>query len=120
MKKNRAGMTLIVKVITRLTVGLILAYGFYIVLASSAGPGSGFAAGIIIALSFIHMMLAFGKERALKVLNQQRAVSLASLSAVIFLFTRNLSFSLVGELAVSVMVGTGLFAIFLLLEEAAL
>lgn len=78
-------MTLIVKTITRLTVGLILLYGIYIVLHGHISPGGGFAGGVIIALSFIHLMLAFGKETALKKLSEARASIIESLGAIVFL-----------------------------------
>ena len=65
-KEHDAGMSLIVKVITRLTVGLILLYGIYIVLHGHISPGGGFAGGVIIALSFVNLMLAYGKDVALK------------------------------------------------------
>jgi len=83
--QNKPGMTLIVKTITRLTVGLILLYGIYIVLHGHLSPGGGFPGGVIIALSFIHLILAFGKEAALKRLNQARASFFESLGAIIFL-----------------------------------
>ncbi len=85
MKKTEKGMTLIVKTITRLTVGLILLYGIYIVLHGHLSPGGGFAGGVIIALSFIHLMLAFGRETALKKLSQAQASVLESLGAIMFL-----------------------------------
>ncbi len=85
MKNSQKGMTLIVKTITRLTVGLILAYGIYIVLHGHLSPGGGFAGGVIIALSFIHLMLAFGRETALRKLSQTATSLLESLGALIFL-----------------------------------
>ena len=85
MKDKQTGMTLIVKTITRLTVGLILLYGIYIVLHGHLTPGGGFPGGVIIALSFIHLMLAFGKDTALERLNQARASILESLGAIMFL-----------------------------------
>ncbi|MCM8799451.1 MAG: hypothetical protein NC900_01790, partial [Candidatus Omnitrophica bacterium] len=85
MKDKQKGMTLIVKTITRLTVGLILLYGIYIVLHGHLSPGGGFAGGVIIALSFIHLMLAFGGEVALKKLDELRAGILESLGAIMFL-----------------------------------
>lgn len=91
--KGLAGMTLIVKTITRLTVGLILLYGIYIVLHGHLTPGGGFAGGVIIALSFIHIMLAFGKDMALKKLSMAAASVLESLGALMFL-----SIALVGLL----------------------
>jgi len=135
MKNNHPGMTLIVKTITRLTVGLILIYGIFVVLKGHLSPGGGFAGGIIIALSFIHLMLAFGKEAVLKRLSEIRMVNLASLGALIFLIVasvgllgRNrvlsgeghfaiLSSGLIPfcDIAVSLMVGAGIFAMFLAL-----
>jgi multicomponent Na+:H+ antiporter subunit B len=139
MKNEQQGMTLIVKTITRLTVGLILIYGIFVTLRSHVGPGGGFAGGIIVALSFIHIMLAYGKEGVLRKINQARCIFLMSLGAIIFLvitsfgfidlskhFTSNRRyfeifsnglFSLV-DVAVALMVGTGLFAIFLVLISA--
>lgn len=92
MKKPEKGMTLIVKTVTRLTVGLILLYGIYIVLHGHISPGGGFAGGVIIALSFIHLMLAFGRETALKKLSQARASVIESLGALMFLSIALLGF----------------------------
>ena len=136
MKNKEVGMTLIVKSITRLTVGLILLYGIYIVLHGHISPGGGFAGGVIIALSFIHLMLAFGRETAFKKLSQAAASILESLGALIFLTIALLGFLggyfffnfflRKGEpfalfsagiiplcnIAISLKVGAGLFAIF--------
>jgi len=137
MRNNKeVGMTLIVKTITRLTVGLILLYGIYIVLHGHLSPGGGFAGGVIIALSFIHLMLAFGREMAFKKLSQAWASVLESLGALMFLSIALLGF-LGGyfffnfflhkgkpfdlfsagiiplcNIAISIKVGAGLFAIF--------
>lgn len=84
MKEQDKGMTIIVKAITRLTVGLILLFGIYIVAHGHLSPGGGFAGGIIIALSFIHIMLAFGKEEAFKKINHSVASFFESIGAIIF------------------------------------
>ncbi len=89
---ERPGMTLIVKTITRLTVGLILLFGIYIVLHGHITPGGGFAGGVIIALSFIHLMLAFGKELALKKVSEAQASFFESLGAILFLSIAILGF----------------------------
>ncbi|MEW6009398.1 MAG: MnhB domain-containing protein [Candidatus Omnitrophota bacterium] len=136
---QKTGMTLIVKTITRLTVGLILLYGIYIVLHGHLSPGGGFAGGVIIALSFIHLMLAFGKNVALRKLSEAAASLFESLGAIMFL-----SIALLGlisgyfflnfflqkgnpfelfsagiiplcNIAISLKVGAGLFAIFAIL-----
>jgi len=85
MKEQEKGMTLIVKTITRLTVGLILLFGVYIVAHGHISPGGGFAGGVIIALSFIHIMLAFGKEAAFKKVDQKVASFFESLGAIMFI-----------------------------------
>ncbi len=139
MRNKEQGMTLIVKTITRLTVGLILLYGIYIVLHGHLSPGGGFAGGVIIALSFIHLMLAFGRDTALKKFSQTQASILESLGALMFLSVAILGF--VGgyfffnfflhkgepfklfsagiiplcNIAISLKVGAGLFAIFAVL-----
>lgn len=139
MRKTEAGMTLIVKTITRLTVGLILLYGIYIVLHGHISPGGGFAGGVIIALSFIHLMLAFGKDVALKKFSTTAASVLESFGALLFLtialsgflggyfffnffLHKGRPFSLFSagiiplcNIAICLKVGAGLFAIFAVL-----
>lgn len=134
MQNKGTGMTLIVKTITRLTVGLILIYGIYIVLEGHISPGGGFAGGVIIALSFIHLMLAFGKDAVIKKIEERRGIALGSLAAVVLLFLATIGFlktrppsqvsggdfKLFGagmipfyEIAIAAMVGTVLFVVFL-------
>lgn len=123
MENNQTGMTLIVKTVSRLTVGLIFIYGIYIVLQGHLGPGGGVAGGIIIVLSFIHLMLAFGKDAVLNKLNKPRSIVLTSLGAMFFLLfaifgflgKHTLKIMLITDMAISVMAGAGLFAIFLAL-----
>ncbi|MCX5715214.1 MAG: hypothetical protein NT033_10575 [Candidatus Omnitrophica bacterium] len=125
MINKESGMSLITKTVTRLTAGLILIYAFYVVLKGHLGPGGGFAGGIIIALAFVHLMLAFGKEVALAKLDQAKGLFLCSLGALIFLcaFTsETLGFKVnpvifmpLIDIAAALMVGTGLFIVFLAL-----
>jgi len=137
-KTEEPGMTLIVKTITRLTVGLILLYGIYIVTHGHLSPGGGFAGGVIIALSFIHLMLAFGKDLALKKLSENLASFFESAGAIMFLTIALLGFVggyfffnlfLKGKpfdffsagiiplcnIAICLKVGAGLFAVFVAL-----
>jgi len=132
------GMTLIVKTITRLTVGIILLYGIYITLHGHLSPGGGFAGGVIVALSFIHLLLAFGKEEALRRLPKAVISIFESTGALAFLtigllgfmggyfffdwFGKGEPFALfsagmipLANLAISVKVSFGLFGIFLVL-----
>ena len=69
-KERTPGMSIIVKTVTRLTAWLIMLYGINLVLHGHVSPGGGFAGGVIIALSFIHLMLAYGKEMVLKKLSE--------------------------------------------------
>ena len=131
-------MTLIVKTITRLTIGIIFIYGIYITLQGHLGPGGGFAGGVIVALSFIHILLAFGKDVGMRKLTQKKVLFLMSLGAVVFLAAAVFNFTMrhsqeayilhaekfrifssvfmpVYDIAVCFMVGTGLYVIFLAL-----
>ena len=137
-KEHDKGMSLIVKVITRLTVGLILLFGIYIVLHGHVSPGGGFAGGVIIELSFVNLMLAYGKDVALKKISKSAMSFFESTGALLFLsiallgFTGGyffLNFISKGEpfrlfsagiiplcnIAISLKVGAGLFAIFVVL-----
>ena len=134
----KSGMTLIVKTITRLTVGLILLFGIYIVLHGHLSPGGGFAGGVIVALSFVHLMLAFGKDVAISKVSKNLASNLESIGALMFLsiallgflggsfflniLPKGTPFNLFSagiiplcNIAISIKVGVGLFAIFLTL-----
>lgn len=134
--EDTRGMSIIVKTVTRLTVGLIFLYGVNIVLHGHLSPGGGFAGGVIIALSYIHLILAFGKDVALEKLNRNWASKIESLGALMFLLIALLGFSggyfflnyfNKGEpftlfsagiiplcnIAISLKVGAGLFAIFI-------
>ncbi|MCB4756179.1 MAG: hypothetical protein LHV69_03955 [Elusimicrobia bacterium] len=133
-REREQGMTVIVKAVTRLTVGLILLYGIYILLHGHLSPGGGFAGGVIVALSFVHLMLAFGKDVAFKKLRPAALSLFESVGAILFLtiallgFTGGtffLNFLPKGEpfrlfsagiiplcnVAISLKVGAGLFAI---------
>ena len=135
--KQERGMTLIVKTVTRLTLGFILLYGVYIAMIGHESPGGGFAGGVIVALSFIHIMLAFGKEVALKRLRAGLLRLIIGVGALTFLCIVMVSFSsryapinlffdrfasyrifnnsIIIPFCEMVIVGAGLFAIFVAL-----
>lgn len=109
-------MTLIVKSVTRLTLGFILLYGIYIALAGHKSPGGGFAGGVIVALSLIHIMLAFGKDVALKRLRANLLRLVISVGALVFLFSIQVfKNEIIIPFCEMIIVGAGLFAIFVAL-----
>lgn len=55
-------MTVIVKKTTQLISGLVFLYGIYIIIHGHLTPGGGFAGGVIIAGSFILLILAYGSD----------------------------------------------------------
>ncbi len=86
------GMGIIVKTVTRLTVGILFLYGINIALKGHLIPGGGFAGGGMIALALLSLILAFGKEAALKNINRKRITMIATLGMMFFLFLGMLGF----------------------------
>ncbi|MHC4187010.1 MAG: MnhB domain-containing protein [Planctomycetota bacterium] len=60
------GMTVIVKNISSWVKVLIFIFGIYIILFGHLTPGGGFPGGVILASSFVLLMLAFSREQAEK------------------------------------------------------
>jgi multicomponent Na+:H+ antiporter subunit B len=138
-KEHEHGMTVIVKTVTRLTVGLIFLYGIYIILHGHLTPGGGFAGGVIIALSFINLDLAFGGSVSAKIFSKGGTGVVEALGAVMFLALALIGLQYGGffdnflhpdgepgqlvsagiipleNIAISLKVGAGLFCIFLTL-----
>ncbi|MBO8167275.1 MAG: hypothetical protein H0Z25_08705 [Kosmotoga sp.] len=85
MAEKHSGMTLIVKTITRFTVWLILLYGIFLMIHGHLTPGGGFVGGLVVALSFIHMKLAFGKKCPVKGSGKTFLHALDSSGALLFL-----------------------------------
>ena len=137
-REHDKGMSVIVKTITRLTIGLILLYGIYIISHGHLSPGGGFAGGVIIALSFIHLMLAYGKETVFKKFPKGLISFFENSGAIMFLAIALLGFTggyfflnfidkgkpyelfsagiiPLCNIAIGLKVGAGLFAIFVAL-----
>ncbi|HOX54535.1 MAG: MnhB domain-containing protein [Candidatus Omnitrophica bacterium] len=135
---SKIGMSLIVKTITRLIVGPILIFGAYIMLRGHLSPGGGFAGGVIIALSFVLLILAFGRDAKVSKVSINLASNLESIGALMFLcvallgflggsfflniLNKGVPFKLfsagtipLSNLSIGLKVGVGLFAIFLAL-----
>jgi len=56
------GMTVIVKTIASWVKVLIFLFGIYIIIFGHLTPGGGFAGGVILASSYVLLMLSFGRE----------------------------------------------------------
>jgi multisubunit Na+/H+ antiporter MnhB subunit len=119
IQNKEAGMTLIVKTVTRMTLWFIIAYGVYIAITGHISPGGGFPGGVIIALALVHAVLAFGKDKVQKVLSADLVRILIGSSALLFLAAEFLApekiRAIVAPVLEMLVVGLGLFAIFAVL-----
>jgi multisubunit Na+/H+ antiporter MnhB subunit len=86
------GMTVIVKTITSWVKILIILFGIYIILFGHLTPGGGFAGGVILAASYVLIMLAFGKEFVQKDLPLSLDSKLDCLGAFAFVMIAILGF----------------------------
>ena len=78
------GMTIIVKTVSSWVKVLIVLFGIYIILFGHLTPGGGFAGGVILAGSYVLLMLAFGREFAEENLSLPAASKLDCVGAFLF------------------------------------
>ncbi len=78
------GMTIIVKTVSSWVKMLIILFGIYIILFGHLTPGGGFAGGVILASSYLLLMLAFGREFVQKDLPLALDSKLDCLGALLF------------------------------------
>jgi len=78
------GMTIIVKTISGWVKVLIFLFGIDVILFGHLTPGGGFAGGVILASSYVLLMLAFGREFVEKNLPIPLASKLDCLGAFLF------------------------------------
>ena len=100
-KQHQPGMSLIVQTATRLSVGFVLLYGLNILFKGQVSPGGGFVGGVIIALTFINIMLAYGRDAGLKKLPRMVALFFST-RGVLLLFSLVLLSFVVGYLLLNV------------------
>ena len=100
-KQQEPGMSLIVQTATRLSVGFVLLYGINIFMKGHVSCGGGFVGGVIIALTFINIMLAYGRDAGLKKLPAAVSVFFKA-RGVLFLFSLVLLCFVVGYLLLDV------------------
>jgi len=113
-------MGLIVKTVTRVTVGVIFLFGCYLSVQGHAALGGGLAGGVVVALAFILYVLAYGRTEAEERLSKEVALILMELGAVLFLLLSFFGCTSGGNseiilcnFAITVMSGSGLLVVFL-------
>ena len=90
------GMTLIVKTISSWVKMLVFLFGIYIILFGHVTPGGGFAGGVILACSYVLIMLAFGRTYTEENLSLTLASKLDCAGAVLFIAIALAGFLYVG------------------------
>ncbi|HUT30230.1 MAG TPA: MnhB domain-containing protein [Sedimentisphaerales bacterium] len=78
------GMTVVVKTIASWVKVLIFLFGIYIIIFGHLTPGGGFAGGVILASSYVLLMLAFGREFAEENLSLPWASKIDCVGALLF------------------------------------
>jgi multicomponent Na+:H+ antiporter subunit B len=86
------GMTVIVKTISSWVKVLIFLFGIYIIIFGHLTPGGGFAGGVILASSYVLLMLAFGRDLAEQNLSLPLSSKLDCLGAFAFALIAVLGF----------------------------
>ena len=98
------GMTVIVKTIASWVKVLIFLFGINIIIFGHLTPGGGFAGGVILASSYVLLMLAFGREFAEENLSLPVASKLDCVGAFLFALIAILGFVFGGVFFVNFLV----------------
>lgn len=80
------GMSVIVKKTTQLISGLIFLYGIYVIIHGHLTPGGGFAGGVVVAGSFILLILAYGSGFLNLVREESGTTLYENLAMIVVLF----------------------------------
>ena len=99
------GMTVIVKTVSSWVKVLIFLFGIYIILSGDLTPGGGFAGGVILALSYVLVMLAFGREFAERNLPRTLAARLYCAGALGFVIIAILGIPFGGAFLANFLIG---------------
>jgi multicomponent Na+:H+ antiporter subunit B len=89
------GMTVIVKKTTQLIAGIVFLYGIYVILHGHLTPGGGFAGGVILAGSFILLILAYGSD-FLNLMKEESGATMYENLAILMVLLLALSGLLIG------------------------
>jgi len=98
------GMTVIVKTVASWVKVLIFLFGINIILFGHLTPGGGFAGGVILACSYVLLMLAYGREFTEENLSLPVASKLDCLGAFFFALIAILGFAFGGVFFVNYLV----------------
>jgi len=79
------GMSVIVRTVSRFVYGLILVFGFYVIMHGHLTPGGGFQGGAVVASAFALLLVAFGAAGLKGRLNAHLLQSLEEVGALAFL-----------------------------------
>ncbi len=74
----------ILRVVSKLLMPVIVVYAFYVQFHGDYGPGGGFQAGVILAVSVILYALVFGVPEALRAVPARFAASLAAIGLLLY------------------------------------
>ena len=83
---------LILRVITKLLVGPIMLFAFYVQFHGDYSPGGGFQAGVIMAVGIIIYGIVFDMEHAKKVLRPWFVHKMLAFGVLLYTFTGVISF----------------------------
>ncbi len=87
------GMSEIVKNISKIVSPFIIIFGISIIFYGHLTPGGGFPGGVIIAASFVLLLLAYGREKVLSKLSLYKSDILHDIGAIMFLSVALIGFS---------------------------
>jgi len=79
------GMSTIVRTVTRFVYGLIIIFGFYVIMHGHLTPGGGFQGGAVVASAFALLLVAFGTAGIKGRLNKHLLQTLEEVGALAFL-----------------------------------
>ena len=82
---NPQGMSIIVRTVSRFVYGLILVFGFYVIMHGHLTPGGGFQGGAVVASAFALLLVAFGAAGVQGRLNRHLLQSFEEIGALAFL-----------------------------------
>jgi len=74
----------ILRVMTKLFIPFILAFGFYVITHGELGPGGGFQGGVILATAFILYALIYGRPALYRILPPTLTDVLAAVGVLIY------------------------------------